>query len=160
MIELLQKGVKAMLDDFWNVYMNHTFLYHFYECHLTRNKKIILLINGASVLATALALQLFTYESLRYLFVIMILLIQVFSSFKDVWDLTKKTWALRYCLRNTRKVLLVMANDWRLIEQGKLYEEDIVEKTFHYDSTLYEIIEEYLDDFDFAEIASFITKAL
>ena len=149
-----------MLDDFWRVYDNHVFLYHFYECHLDFNRTIVSTINGASILLTVFALTLFSYNVVPFICAVIILLGQIVASFRDAWDLTRKTWSLRYYQRDSKRLLQQMREDWRLINRGETPGSEISSKAFLYDSEINAIREKYLDELSFSEKPEFVERAL
>lgn len=148
-----------MLDDFWSVYENNTFLSCFYECHLGINQTIIHAINTFSLLITVIGLSFILDGKGLHLWSVLILAMSVLTGLRDVWDISKKVWSLKYYLQESNVLLLSMGKDWRLIEQGKMFEEDILDKISFYEAEFHQIYEKYLGDLRLTEYKRTLKKA-
>lgn len=148
-----------MLDDFWNIYINNIFLTHYYELILEKNRKIVLFVNAATTVTTTIGLANILGGRALYFWSATIFIMQIVANLKDVWEVSKKTWSLKLYLQDMNKLLLEMGQDWRLIEQAQLYEDEVLNKISYYEKQFLDIKERYLGSFSFSENAKYIAKA-
>jgi hypothetical protein len=148
-----------MSNDFWNLYSNRVFLHYFFERHFDNIRQAVLYVNIATALATAVVL-LFLSNGVALLFCsILIFGLQLCTIFKDTWEISRKSWALKYYLNESNELLAQMSMDWRLISLGKMGEEEVLSRINGYDMKFLAVKAKYLESFYFSENPGYVKAA-
>lgn len=137
-----------MKKEFYEVYHQKWFTYHFYEEHLFLKRIFVHTSNFFSASLTLISVAGFLIATnSNVLWAILMLISELIKAFTDEMEYSKQVWSLELYLPKSRLVLLKMAKQWRSIQSIEVDYKDV---SFNDENVLDDLYSEYIGGFTFS----------